>query len=415
MLLGTYQRYVIGETLRAFFLAWLAITVVIVLFMVMAEATRAGLAPYEVAQLTPFVVPQSIPFTVPVALLFAVTVVYGRIASDNEVIALKAAGLSAWMVIWPALALSIALSGLLAWGGQEAIPRANHRVKLFLFSNLEDMLYKVLKKERMFNNPNWPFLIMVKDVEGRTLVDAIFKHRAKVAPPAPGEERPAEEQQYDVIVAAKKAQLNFDIDNAVAKIHLVDATIQRLGPEGDVSLVNDKLIEMPLPDDKRGMAPEKRVQERTYGELLAWQDVLRKLIQTERSRQAVGMAMWMGAGRFERVDWKSIQAAYTDYNYWKRKIVEIDTEIQFRWAIATGTFCFALLGAPVGILFARRDFLSAFITCFLPIILVYYPLLLVGMNLGKEDLLPPYIALWMGNILLSVLAAFFVLPSVLRH
>ena len=36
--------------------------------------------------------------------------------------------------------------------------------------------------------------------------------------------------------------------------------------------------------------------------------------------------------------------------------------------MAFGSLLFVILGAPVGILFAKRDFLSAFITCFLPII-----------------------------------------------
>ena len=36
--------------------------------------------------------------------------------------------------------------------------------------------------------------------------------------------------------------------------------------------------------------------------------------------------------------------------------------------MAFGSLLFVFLGAPVGILFARRDFLSAFMTCFLPII-----------------------------------------------
>ncbi len=46
--------------------------------------------------------------------------------------------------------------------------------------------------------------------------------------------------------------------------------------------------------------------------------------------------------------------------------------------MAFGSLLFVILGAPVGILFARRDFLSAFMTCFLPIIGIYYPLMLFG-------------------------------------
>jgi lipopolysaccharide export system permease protein len=68
----------------------------------------------------------------------------------------------------------------------------------------------------------------------------------------------------------------------------------------------------------------------------------------------------------------------------------------------------------VGILFARRDFLSAFISCFVPIIILYYPLTLLGVNLSKEGLLNVTLALWSGNAVLAVLTG-FVLPSVMKH
>ena len=83
-------------------------------------------------------------------------------------------------------------------------------------------------------------------------------------------------------------------------------------------------------------------------------------------------------------------------------------------AQAFGTLFFVFLGAPVGIIFAKRDFLSAFISCFMPIIIVYYPLMLLGVNMGKEDVLNPVVALWAGNVLLCVLALFALRP-VIRH
>ena len=58
--------------------------------------------------------------------------------------------------------------------------------------------------------------------------------------------------------------------------------------------------------------------------------------------------------------------------------------------MAFGSLLFVLLGAPIGIRFARRDFLSAFMTCFLPIIAIYYPLMLGGVNMSKEGQLAPY-------------------------
>ncbi len=86
--------------------------------------------------------------------------------------------------------------------------------------------------------------------------------------------------------------------------------------------------------------------------------------------------------------------------------------------MAVGSLLFVFLGGPVGILFAKRDFLSAFMTCFLPIIGLYYPLMLVGTNLSKEGLSlpsrPACTSLWIGNVLLAILAG-FVLPSVVKH
>ena len=83
---------------------------VFVLLTVMTKAASIGLGPYEILKLVPYMIPGSLPYTVPVSLLFAATVVYGRLASDNEVIAVKTAGLSAMVLIWPSILLALILS-----------------------------------------------------------------------------------------------------------------------------------------------------------------------------------------------------------------------------------------------------------------------------------------------------------------
>ena len=106
-MLGILQRYIMGEVLRSFTLALPTITAVPLLFMVMLEATKTGLTPAEILHLVPFVIPGSLPYTIPVSLLLAVTVVYGRLSSDNELVAMKTAGLSAFSALRPALILGI--------------------------------------------------------------------------------------------------------------------------------------------------------------------------------------------------------------------------------------------------------------------------------------------------------------------
>lgn len=391
-----------GEVLRAFSLALLTVTTIIVLFMVMIEASKMGLSPTEIMNLVPYVIPGSLPYTIPVSLLFAVTVVYGRLASDNEIVAVKTAGLSAWTVLNPAFALGISLSAVLLYLTYAPIPRANHTARMVIFKNMEEMFYKYLKKDRQFNNPRWPFLIIVKDVVDKEMIDATFKRRSG------GPEHP---NQFDLIVKADKARIHFDTAANTARVYLDGAEIS--APRQDRSLINDTILQFDLPAGS-GVNDEKKIQEQTTPELVVEQAKNLKLMSRERKRQAMAAALWMGEGRFERVHWKQVQRSFVDYAEWKMKWQSFETEKHQRISMACGSLFFVLLGAPVGILFARRDFLSAFITCFVPIILVYYPLVLLGTNMGRDAILNPTLALWMGNIVLAV-GSGFVLPSIMKH
>lgn len=403
---GILQRYVMGEVLRAFLMALATMTIVFVLFMVMAEAVKLGLTPRDILNLIPFVIPGTLPYTVPVSILFAVTVVFGRLASDNEVVAVKTAGLSAMTVLWPAIVLGGALSAALLYFSGESIPRANHKAKLVFFKNFEDMFYKMLKQEREFNNPEWPFLIMVEnvDVESRTMSRATFKHRDK---------KNGNPNSFDSVVQAKTARIIFDIDKAKARVYLDGSHISGGRQSRDVFMINDREFDIDLPG-KKDKGYEKRIQEWTTSEILVEQADLRRHIAEERKRQAIAAAFGFGSGRLDKIDWFHVQEAFVNYGYWGRKLSEYETEKQLRVAQSFGSLIFVFLGAPVGIRFAKRDFLSAFISCFMPIILVYYPLMLLGVNLGKEDVLDPVLALWVGNVLLAMLAVYF-LPPVLRH
>ena len=281
---------------------------------------------------------------------------------------------------------------------------ANSQAKLVIFKNMEEMFYKFLKKDREFNNPRWPFYIKVKDVQGKIMYDATFKHRT-------GE--PGNPNSVDMVIQAKKARIHFDTDKGVARVYLDGAEITN--PRDDVSLINNQYLEMPIPSNNDAMN-EKRIQEWTTSELSEEQVKFRRLIQNERQRQS----RWppprsgLGSGRIQRVDWAHVQQAFIDFGYWKQRFNEFETEKQMRIALACGSFFFILLGAPVGILFAKGDFLSAFISCFVPIIILYYPLTLLAMNLGKDDIVHPTIALWAGNTVLAILAG-FVLPPVIKH
>jgi lipopolysaccharide export system permease protein len=82
----------------------------------------------------------------------------------------------------------------------------------------------------------------------------------------------------------------------------------------------------------------------------------------------------------------------------KRQMRNTEVELYQRPALAFGCLIFALLGCPVGIWANRADYLSVFVICFLPALLVYYPLQLAGVGLGRDGKLPLPLACWLANL-----------------
>jgi len=84
-----------------------------------------------------------------------------------------------------------------------------------------------------------------------------------------------------------------------------------------------------------------------------------------------------------------------------------------RWANGFSCLCFVLVGAPMAIRMRNADFLTSFFLCFLPILLVYYPVFMLGVSRVKSGSLPPP-AVWMGNVLVA-LWGLWLLRSVIRR
>jgi lipopolysaccharide export system permease protein len=60
-----------------------------------------------------------------------------------------------------------------------------------------------------------------------------------------------------------------------------------------------------------------------------------------------------------------------------------------------------LIGVPVSVWLRFSEFIASFFVCFLPILVVYYPLLAVSVDQAKDGAFPPQ-SVWLGNILLSL-------------
>lgn len=100
------SRYVLLELLKVFLVSLAALTLFMVVIGLVKEAQQQGLGAMQIAALLPYVLPEAMRFAVPGTMLFAVCSVFGRLASSNEITALKAAGISPLVVFWPATILA---------------------------------------------------------------------------------------------------------------------------------------------------------------------------------------------------------------------------------------------------------------------------------------------------------------------
>ena len=80
-----------------------------------------------------FVLPFSMTFTIPWGFLTAVLLVFGRLSADNEVIALRANGVSFPRIFVPVLAVALLLVGICFWINIEVAPRAQYSMMNSLF------------------------------------------------------------------------------------------------------------------------------------------------------------------------------------------------------------------------------------------------------------------------------------------
>ena len=104
------HRMIFLELVRIFVLALLGLTGILVMAGIVAEASQQGLGPAQVLAVIPLLIPSTLPYTIPATTLFATCLVYGRLAHDNEILAIKAAGINVLHVVLPGAFLGLIMS-----------------------------------------------------------------------------------------------------------------------------------------------------------------------------------------------------------------------------------------------------------------------------------------------------------------
>lgn len=383
------HRTIFYELLRVFLLALTALSALLLLAGLVAEATQHGLGPAQILGAIPLLLPNMLPYTLPTTTLFATCIVYGRLAADNEILAIKAAGVHIVHVVWPAVLLGLGTSVVTAVLYYSVIPSTHHVLRYQIFANMEDYLYSTLRREGRIAHPKINYTIDVHHVEGNILRDAIFR-RCDPKTKAP-----------DIIARASEARLRVDVENKLLLLYMHDCHIVTADGH-DNGHVDDKEWPVELPGDLDA-AEKFRAADMTWPELFEFRQRLRDDLKKIDLDIASQKSKWHILRPPPRVG-QQIDIWMYMARQKRGQIAGINAEIQLRPAIALGCLVFVLIGCPIGIWFSKSDYLSAFITCFVPIIVVYYPMLLSGINLAKSRQLAPMIAIWAANAAMLAVA-----------
>jgi len=378
------------ELTRVFLLALVALTGMFVLGGVLAEATQRGLGPIQLLIAIPLLIPSTLPYTLPTTTLFATCVVYGRLSHDNEILALKAAGIHLWHVIWPATLLGLIASGLTFYLSLDLIPTTHHELRTRFVRDVEEFLYNMLKREGCIRHSKINYTIYVQRVQGRKLLEALFMRRDP------------KDQHYDVIAWAREAELFVDLAKKQIVVHMRHCYISNeTGDDG--AYVDERDWEMELPPDITD------ANKKSSARAMTWSEIVDEIDKKNRAQEKFALDI---AAHEAEINLNKAPPHYEDHVKnlkYQMRHNETDlrfliTELHMRPALALGCLCFVLVGCPVGIWFSRSDYLSAFITCFLPIVVIYYPLILCGINLAKLGKISPLLGLWSADVLMAVVA-----------
>lgn len=388
------QRYILGELLRVFVFVLSVLTVLLGFLGVFQQITERGLGPLQVVQVMPYLIPSLVPYTIPATLLLSVCVVYGRMAGDQEITAAKAAGISVMSLLAPSLFFGAVMSIASLLLTDQVIPWAESKIERIVASGMKDIVLDLLRNQNQITIDG--YAISVRDVtEDGKLIRPTFRYSPK--------------GKQQLTAQAQEAELaRFDLEQQLVVVRF--SRVQLDVPGQGRSWAEE--FEHPFPLQIGNQAPKARhINVRDLRNEL---DSLDAQQESLRCRREIETAFALATGNFKVLQSGSLAQLNKRLSDNRKKYHSQKTEVQLRFAMACSCFFFVLVGSPYAVLQAKKQFLTNFMVCFMPILLGYYPLVLLAKNLSSTGTTDPAWAIWVANAVVAI-AGLFVLRRVTQH
>jgi lipopolysaccharide export system permease protein len=345
------------------------------------EARRGGINPAIILKMVPFILPQALVYAIPATVLLAVCVVYGRISSSNEIVALKSLGITPWQMVWPTYALAFVLSLICVYLNDIAFSWGEVGVKRVIIQSVEEIVYGTLQTHRTYSNDR--FSISVAEIEGRRLIGIYIDFFASGESPA-------------FSVSAEEAELRSNLENNTLRLILLNSKIDGGGSLQGV-----------FPGRTEREVPLSFASKKNDADIVASQLPLRDIpeaitqqqqtIRTQKQALAAEAGMSLIGGDLldlNETRWKiKRQLLQQQLN----RLYRLQIEPWRRTASGFMCLCFAVVGVPFAIQRRNADYVSNFGMCFIPIVFCYFPLFGACLNYAKAGSWPAF-TIWLANV-----------------
>ena len=349
------DRYVAREVLAPFAVGVGLLTFALVtgrLLKLSDMVVNHGVSLGEVMRIIGYIMPAFLELTFPMAVLLGVLMGFGRMSSDQEMIAARACGVSLYRLAIPVLGVALMVYAISSYFAFSLRPWAN--------SNLRQKLYELSQtrtsaglKEKIFNS-NFPGLVVYIDqmsdadssLNGVLISDARDPH------------------QQNTIVA-KHGILIPDPHGTSITLRLFDGSVFGVEAKSDATHVTSfKTYDLSVnPEESLGVS-DQDPGEMTYPQLRA----------TIAAAKASGKR-----------------------NY------DAETELAGKFTVPFATMLFALLGVSLGLKPARGGHSERFGVS-VALFFLYYSLMRVGETLAQRGKLNAFAAMSLPDIVFTVLA-----------
>ncbi|NOG83339.1 MAG: LptF/LptG family permease [Planctomycetes bacterium] len=220
MFLKTLNKYLIKELFRTFLPSFLCFELLMLLGFSI-QLLHKGLDISSLLHIMPYLALYALPHALPTSLLTATVMTYGRLSADNEILAIKIAGVHLFKIIIPIVFTGIFFSLITLYLNAEVLPKSYFQVRKYQEKAVKQVLAKHFITAKKKINV-YPYQVYISNVE-----HGIYKNLAVF--------------EYDEdfivnIILAEEGEISISPEGDLAVLTLRRGEFIKPGSEGDASV-----------------------------------------------------------------------------------------------------------------------------------------------------------------------------------